>query len=564
MSALARRAFAVGVTSMSLVACSAIWGFDDLRLGAQVGDGGGSDGGELPNSDAVGNKTANKVDILFVVDNAASMAPKLLGLGRSVDELIRAAAATNDVHVGVISSSLGSVGGDICREGILSQRGHLIGGRFLDYAAASSVDTYTANVRIRIADAGNEGCPYRQPLESLYHFLAAPDPWLSVDTALGEKASYVDTDDTVLTQRAEFLRPDSLLVIVMLTDAEDASLDPLSFGGFGWGFSSSKFPGSNVKRADESSTTAPRATSVCATNPADPGCTSCKCIDEPCPPVASDPSCMRDGGYYGGEEDRLNTRFHKMKQRYGRDPQFPVSRYVNALTKVRVPRRADEHQETSTDGKRRIADYAANAATCTNPIFAAKLPTSSSEESCALPVGQRDKELVLFGVLGGVPRSLIGADGKPTSWTNVLGSDPAGYSDDGKDEHMIQSILPRDGLPPASTQRGNNGTDPDHGREWDTGADDLQYACTAAIVPAVTCNAAQASCDCATVRNPPLCGSTSGVQTRTKAYPSLRQLRVARDLGDRAVVGSVCRTADETYASTLDLLATRITARIAK
>lgn len=563
MSAIGRRVFAACVTSFSLVACSAIWGFDDLRLGQPMGDGGAADaddGGERPNPDAEGSlKTANKVDILFVVDNSASMFPKQRLLVRSLNELLGAAAATKDVHVGIITSSLG-VGGDICPSGTAT--GRLIGGRYLVYGAVSDVTDFESSVQSLIGAATDKGCGFPAPLETLYRFLVAPDPWFSVDTG-EKKASYLGTEEILLMQRAQFLRPDSLLVIVMVTDKEDASLDPLSYGGLGWAFSSTKFPDSTVTRADGVSTTAPRATDICKVNPGDPGCTSCKCIDEPCPGLGSDPSCVLDGGYYGKTEDFLASRFHKMKQRYGRDPQYPVSRYVQGLTKVRVPRRGEEHRETTTEGRRLIADYDTKAAACTNPIFAARLPTSSTEELCALPVGERDKSLVLFAVVAGVPPSLIGTNGTPKDWASVLGSDPAGYSDDGKDPHMIQSVLPRSGLPPPVDERGNNGTDPDHGREWTTG-DELQFACTAELVPPGACTASEASCDCAGAKNPPLCGPTVGEQTRMKAFPSTRPLRVARDLGDRAVVGSVCQPSADAYTSTLRVLAQRVSARVAK
>jgi hypothetical protein len=40
---------------------------------------------------------------------------------------------------------------------------------------------------------------------------------------------------------------------------------------------------------------------------------------------------------------------------------------------------------------------------------------------------------------------------------------------------------------------------------------------------------------------PPLCDPTSPkLQIRGKAYPAIRELSVARALGDRATVGSIC------------------------
>ena len=102
-----------------------------------------------------------------------------------------------------------------------------------------------------------------------------------------------------------------------------------------------------------------------------------------------------------------------------------------------------------------------------------------------------------------------------------------------------------------------------HGREWDTGADDLQYACTFDLPVPRTCTGQDASCDCAGPKNPPLCGQALGAQTKGKSYPTPRELRVARALGDRGIVGSICPTNPTTgYAGTMTTLADRLAPRI--
>ena len=105
-----------------------------------------------------------------------------------------------------------------------------------------------------------------------------------------------------------------------------------------------------------------------------------------------------------------------------------------------------------------------------------------------------------------------------------------------------------------------------HGREFDTKKDDLQYACTFAIPSPRTCTVNEPGCDCAQPdRNPPLCGATVGEQVRAKAYPSVRPLIVARDLGDRAVVGSICPAPGTTnYDATMDALGAKLAGRVAK
>ena len=98
---------------------------------------GAPDGGPLdgevrpPTSDAVGATTASKVDILLVVDNSASMEDKAKVLSTSVGTLLRKVVAAGDVHVGVISSSLGTMGGDVCPNTGRSGLDGLVGGRSL-------------------------------------------------------------------------------------------------------------------------------------------------------------------------------------------------------------------------------------------------------------------------------------------------------------------------------------------------------------------------------------------------------------------------------------------------
>ena len=107
--------------------------------------------------------------------------------------------------------------------------------------------------------------------------------------------------------------------------------------------------------------------------------------------------------------------------------------------------------------------------------------------------------------------------------------------------HMVESKVPRPGLPAPSNTRGNNGNDPIHGREWETGGNDLQYACTFELPVARVCSASDTSCDCADpAKNPSLCGSTIGTQLRAKAYPTVRELMAVRALGNQGVAASLC------------------------
>jgi hypothetical protein len=553
--------------------------------GGPVADGGidgeALDGGGLtPNPDAVGATTSSKVDLLLVVDNSASMGDKAKVLSTSIGTLLRKVVTAGDVHVGVISSSLGAMGGDVCQDsGKSNGFSHLsttgpgdapVAGAakgFLSYAPGGSVtvDGLVADAEALVSGIGETGCGLEAQLESAYRFLVQPDPWQSVTLTNGQ-AQYQGVDATLLAQRKAFLRPDSLVVVVMLTDEDDSSADPRAVGGQGWAFAANQFPGSSSFRADGKTTTGPRATSACATNPASADCTSCafaatcnSSLPE-CQKIKADPECQKNGGYYGPTEDQLNVRFHRMKERYGIDPQFPLSRYSDGFTKQRAASRDGEHVQTARpNGGFEIGPYLGNA-NCTNPLFAASLPGSAGDEICNLPQGPRGKELVVFAVIGGVPEGLTGAS---PDWTKILGTDPAAYNYSGIDPHMIQSTKPRPGLPAPSATRGDNGTDPIHGREFDTGDDDLQFACTFALPAARTCTAANPSCDCAGSKNPPLCSTLIGEQLRGKAYPTIRQLRVAQALGDRGIAGSICPTnATLGYVSTMNTLADRLAPRI--
>ena len=125
--------------------------------------------------------------------------------------------------------------------------------------------------------------------------------------------------------------------------------------------------------------------------------------------------------------------------------------------------------------KRSIASYTSTGK-CTNPLFASKLPREPGEELCNLPRSTRSPDLVFFAVVGGVPNQLLYPDGYDPNnpeknrvtnekWVKILGRDPANFDYDGIDPHMIQSVTPRPGLSGADLARGDNGTDPIHGRE---------------------------------------------------------------------------------------------------
>ena len=587
----------------------------------------------------------DKVDLLFDIDNSASMGDKQAYLSAAVPDLISRLLApycvdakgntvngsdnkpqtsdpdgvcadatlkaefkpVHDMHIGVVTSSLGTRGGDVCdptaeskpdddNKGELFNRGVKAAGpiavmqpsNFLYWfpsVAANTGKTPTGGAT-PITDVTNGattlegdfadlitgvaqgGCGIESQLESWYRFLVQPDPYDSIDTS-SDKAVWSGVDKTIIQQRHDFLRPDSLVAIITLTDENDSEIDGRSVSGTGWKFI----------RSDSSKFAPPHGTSQCATNPADPGCTSCGFGT-----AASDPACTANGGVYNAANDwgfDPNLRHVHTKAKYGVDPQYPISRYVKGLTQTKIPDRNGEYPSGA-------GSYVGNA-NCTNPLFASSLPdsTASDTDLCNLTVGfQRTPDLVFYGIIGGVPYQLLHYDGTPASltlspadWTKILGNDPENYDYTGIDPHMVESYTARTpgsiGVPgttaaltPGETAiqppTASNTADPWNGREWITDtpgaqgktmpfAVDRQYACTFPI-PARHCagatGAAALACDCPTTDPgaaipqggiPPVCDATTVTdQTSAKVYPTPRELLLAHKLGAQGIASSLC------------------------
>lgn len=614
-------------------------------------------------------QAVDKIDLLLAIDNSRSMADKQQILAEAVPDLLvrllrprcvdsegnvltddkgepRRADPTKstpkeqcqgagepefkpiaDIHIGVVSSSLGSMGGNVCPLPQQDDHARLVArmppgtsdaavskvadGGYLAWFPDVASNQGKVAPPVPIGDeatlreafkglvkgAGQQGCGLEAQLESVYQFLVQPDPWDAVAVDATKRASLQGYNEQLLKQRKAFLRPDSLVAIVMLTDEDDSSADPLSVGGVGWGFMSYEFPGSRTSRPGSSDeqpgTTAPRGTRACDANPASKDCTSCgfardpKCDADPaCAKIKKDANCTGEfKGDYGPTEEPVNVRFHRMKQRYGIDPQYPIKRYVDGLQQTRVPNRDNEHNASG--------GYIGTA-TCTNPLFAKNLPGSTAEAIqaaralgakggdgkalssdadlakaglCNLERGQRSPDLVYFAVVGGAPNDLL-FDGAYTDaprpkakidFVRLTGNDPNNYDLGGLDPHMVQSVDPRPGLPPPPADAnalGDNGPDPAHGREWDTSKsgtygqkEDLQFACTFPLDVPRDCVSkepgANDSCDCGGAARPPLCGGPKGtMQLRAKAYPTIRQFSVVRGLGDQGIAASLCPLTD--------------------
>jgi hypothetical protein len=318
--------------------------------------------------DTVDQRNVDKIDLLFMIDNSASMADKQVVLSQAVPDLVQRLVSPNcvdssgkrdpntpkapgdecpgtterefepvtNIHIGVITSSLGGHGGTACGAGESEENddhAHLIGTRprFAEFAAASpggfldwnpkqnpesKIEDVTTTFQRMTTKAGEKGCGYEAQLESVYRFLVDPSPPGAVtkgQCAGGQPCAVVSGLDTeLLKERAAFLRPDSLVAVILLTDENDCSIQD---------------GGQYLLPTLQGSGGLSRGSSVCATNPNDPCCYSCGLTKIP-PNCAPDPAC----GPVDPRADDVNLRCFHQKQRFGFDFLYPVQRYVNALT----------------------------------------------------------------------------------------------------------------------------------------------------------------------------------------------------------------------------------------
>ena len=446
--------------------------------------------------------------------------------------------------------------------GAVGQSGTLIG----DFAAM-------------VAGVHEHGCGFEAQNEAWYRFLIQPDPFDHLEVGTGANAlveSEVGVDSVILQQRAAFLRPDSLVAVIAVSDENEDHYDPLAFFGEGWLFEQEPFPGSTTGAAPEGTLECAEPTNTSnptATGPWGPSCQSCAAgnvIDDPnfatrCPP---DPP-SGTGGYLDVSDEGINLRFYQPKRRFGVAPYYPISRYVRGLSSLVVPDRNHEHDGNGNY----IGDQNAQG-NCVNPLFAASLPTDATQELCALPRGPRTPDLVYFGAITGVPHQLLQVDPtnpdspqkdtlSETDWLAITGADPDHYDFTGADPHMLESSDPRaTGCPPTS----NDNCDAINGREYQTfttatggvqGKQDMEFACIFPFVDPTTGQAAPKdctlpqytdACDCAAGnihQDTPLCakdatGAYTTTQLQGKAYPALRELEVAHGMGAQGIVSSLC------------------------
>jgi Cys-rich repeat protein len=215
--------------------------------GPDAGDS-GPDGGDSGTDGCMARP--RPVDLLVMVDDSNSMAEEQAALTEAFPELVRALATGDvepdgtpdfdpvaDLHVGVVTSDMGTAGYDLpsCAEpdfgddGVLRTAGNPTRSDcdetyppFLEYAPGGMLSRFRADFTC-VATAGTGGCGFEQPLEAVLKALTPSDASLRFH---GDTTGHGDGAN------AGFLREESVLVVLLVTDEDDCSAeDPRLFDG---------------------------------------------------------------------------------------------------------------------------------------------------------------------------------------------------------------------------------------------------------------------------------------------------------------------------------------------
>ena len=654
----------------SLTGGATATGGSSLTGGAAATGGRAATGGSAATGGTTSNAPVSSVDILYMIDNSSSMADKQQVLAASLPQLLAQLAqpncvdssgqslgasqltqtgpscttgtlefkAINDIHIGIVTSSLGDHGaGAICTPGAstpytdpntgnpivqppdVNDMGRLLGTTtrgsqalqqdtaivqdsnvsldpkgFLSWGAPSlssfptsaDLNSATAAFKDMVVATGQIGCGFESQLESWFRFLIDPvPPVYPIVRDAQNMTSRTGVDDALLAQRAAFLRPNSLLLIVMLTDENDCSIRDTDVGWV----------------AAVTTSSIPTGSPACATNPNDRCCYSCSAAaPSGCSACPSSSAIAPDDSAY-----QANIRCWEQKRRFGYSFLYPTSRYYVGLTHTELcPDQtfgdmdcdcvyANSLGASCSPGTRRLP----------NPIYSQVVGTDSQGNSVmatASGSARADSSNVFLAGIIGVPWQDVsepnsqgaGANlmyipvtdarwsGSGGIWSQLYGDDDLNIAPG--DIHMVESLVPRTGLPGPTTSMPT--ADPKNGHEYNTAREDLEYACIFALegaAPARPCACTQGSANYASCKylNPndccdlsytadgaggpgasydkPLCqnpttGAYDNTQYYAKGYPSLREIAVLHDYAagpanytDRAgtgnsIVTSIC------------------------
>jgi hypothetical protein len=589
-------------------------------------------------SEKLTQSSVDKIDLILAIDNSRSMADKQQILALAVPDLVKGLvnpACINpntgnidstpagpldkcpdgtqrefdpvlDIHVGIISSSLGGHGSDACASSGMGKqsnndKAHLLARK--DATMAAEVETYqnlkflawdpdqhlkpageadiltdsgadgnntalVSSLTDMVIGVGQVGCGYEAQLESWYRFLIDPDPPEEV-TIDGDGAVLLKgVDKTLLDQRKSFLRSDSLLAIIMLTDENDCSIREAG-----------QFYYAAQQKGGSGTFHLPRARAVCDQNPNDECCFSCgqkgpkddagnyKCDPDP---VCKD--AMDKTVYLGDKEDTNNLRCWEQKRRFGIDFLYSTDRYVNALKTTTVANRNGDVVANPIFSDLDQSDANSNTRTTNLVFFAGIVGVPWQDIARTTAAGAPDLKAGLDpdkkprGGFKNADEMIAPLPGKDfNTWDLIIG-DPSGYpaaASASKDPLMDESIDKRSGMNPVTGDAVVDASQPlankINGHDWTvTKRDDLQYACIFDLVKVdasgnispdtrdCSTPGMYAGCDCEDKMNDnPLCKVNAGTgsptdQVRAKAYPGIRELQVLKDVGSQGIVASVC------------------------
>ena len=528
----------------------------------------------------------------------------------------------NNIHIGIVTSSLGDHGGGaLCTPGVntsftdasgnlipepadVDDESHLVG-TLARYASTTAPRTNVTVDATGFLAWGNStkpsmgpedltaaqgifadmvtstkemGCGLEAQLEGWYRFLIDPvPPILPITRDDKSQAHRIGSDDDLLAQRAAFLRPDSLVAIVMLTDENDCSLRDTDVGWV----------------ATDTKTTITTGSTQCETNPNDPCCYSCTTDT----PGGCSNGCTN--GKVAAQDDsayQANIRCWHQKRRFGYEFMYPTSRYVVGLTNPTLcPDQSFGDMDCSCAYANSIhASCNAGSRQMPNPLYGSVIGTGNDGKavnSLSSGIPRTDNSVIFLAGIVGVPWQDIGykdANGNlvyiPVTDPSWVGAPAAGgvapitpapatgiwtniYGDDNNnivpaDVHMVESLEARPGI------TANDNIE----HEWNTAYQDLEYACIFPLPQSKACacdsnKSDYSSCkyqnpnDCCDLNfsvdgrgttqptggtpfNKPLCSGNT--QVNAKGYPGLREIAVLHDYATQApvtgnsIVASIC------------------------
>ena len=561
-------------------------------------------------------------DLLLVVSNAPSMRAKQQLLTQALPSMIRRLVWPNcidysgnttertelaescpegtwlefdpyrDLRVGVITTSLGGHGSSACprsEEG-MDDRALFIpkvrsdvpdpdGTGFLTWKGRTleELEEFTSNLAAHIEAVGTSGCAAPAPLEAWYRALVDPSPpgeiVLGADGAAEARRSNegeVLLDEEVLAQRQDFLRPTSLVSVVVVSDQDDCSLmdGSVAYENAGFGH-----------RLLDTSNPMTRPTDICAENPNDACCFPCSAASSP--PAECDVSACEGDLTLPPQLDRPSVRCFDTKRRFGVDLTYPIERYVRGLTHARV---VDDHSGELVDNPLLcgVGRYAGvprdpglifltgisgvpwqDVATEQSLSDPAILQLRTSAELDINGVHMGDSFVSRWDVMLGEPGLSAGdptcEEGAPTCGAAPIPPlDP--FLLPSIDARLAGLANPISGdliVPPSSTNpfaNNINGHEADHTvllpelyPDGGPARDRLQASCIFPLPEPIICEPDDADCLCsgepprnAAACSPPAGGTATSTQYFAEAYPAPRILQVLRDAGHNSIVAPIC------------------------